>query len=57
MKYYEMLELFDVRHLHSYLLFADGVVAPGEVVGRVLLARDHQVVAEQLTVRASPDFV
>ena len=39
------------------LFFSDGVVAPGEVVGRVLLPGDHVIRAEQLTIRSRFDFI
>ena len=38
-------------------LLAHRVVAPGVVVGRVLLARDELLRVEQLAVRASPHLV
>ena len=37
-------------------LLADGVVTPGVVVGRVLLARDELLGVEQLPVGASADL-
>ena len=38
-------------------LLADGVVAPGVVVGGVLLARDQLLGVEQLTVRPSSNLI
>ena len=37
-------------------LLADGVVAPGVVVGRVLLPRHQLLRVEQLAVRSSPNL-
>ena len=38
-------------------LLADGVVAPGVIVGGVLLTTDHLLGVEQLSVGSSPDLV
>ena len=38
-------------------LLSDGVVAPGVVVGRVLLASDELLGVEELAVDAGPDLV
>ena len=38
-------------------LLADGVVTPGVVVGRVLLARDELLGVKELAVDAGPDLV
>ena len=38
-------------------LLADGVVAPGVVVGGVLLAADHLLGVEELAVGAGPDLI
>ena len=38
-------------------LLADGVVAPGVVVGGVLLTRDQLLGVEQLTVRPSSNLI
>ena len=41
---------------HLYLLLPNGVVAPGVVVGSVLLASDHAAGVEEVSVCSCPDL-
>ena len=47
----------DPVHGNFNLLLADGVVAPGVVVGGVLLASDQLLRMEELAVCPGPDLV
>lgn len=50
-------QLADAVQHDVYDLLADGVVAPGVVVGRVLLAGDELLGVEQLPVRTGPHLI
>ena len=47
----------DPVHRHLDLLLADGVVAPGVVVGSILLAGDELLGVEELAVGPGSDLV
>ena len=44
-------------HCSLNLLFSDGVMTPGIVVGSILFASDQLISAEELAVGASSDFI
>merc|ERR1711971_921682 len=48
---------FQPVHRNLYLLLPNGVVAPGVVVGSVLLASDHAAGVEEVSVRTGPDLI
>ena len=47
---------FQPVHRHLYLLLPNGVVAPGVVVGSVLLPSDHAAGVEEVSVCSCPDL-
>ena len=46
-----------MKKKHLYLLLPNGVVAPGVVVGSVLLASDHAAGVEEVSVCSCPDLI
>ncbi len=52
-----LTDFLDFIHGNLNLLFANGVMAPGIVIGSVFFASDQLISAEQLSVSASSNLI